>query len=578
VIWYVGALPVMSNDALAYHLPAAVQWLRTGRLGLYEAWFYNPANVYSPLAGSTFLAWSMAPMGNDLLARFVQAPALPFLFLGMLRLSKLLGVPATLAALVAAAAVLSRPFVSQVTFPKDDLFMGAFFLVAAVGLGAGGDDRLSAWRAGVGLGLFLATKYTALFSLPLFLLMIDAPARAGWRRKQWAIAAGCVLLLAGPWYVHNAMLTGNPIYPTEVRVLGVTVLPGLLTLQRGVLLRSLSGVWSVLTGTYYAPTPALFALLLAGWLAAAWSSGASALLRDPIKRLCIVGAPLGVALFVLTSPYGEIRFVYPSLLLLFACLALGLGQLRLPTLARHAVAAAVLLLAAGTAYPFSTLLVPLSAAVAAGAAGVMAVALHYRRIWLSTTAQVLGTAAGAFAVVMMLVYVYWPTYVRLCRETADPAWSVPGYAYGDLGEAWRFVRQNTPADALVAYCNTYLLYPMYGPEFSRRFIYVPTRPGLAHSWQLPHFPALLSGEEIPGAAPRVTIQGASRETWLANLKASGAQYLFIGTRDLGATDAKPFVPPELTYVQADPGHFHRIDTPLPDGRLNASAAVYQITW
>ena len=60
VVAFVGALvhqqrylPPFATDALTYHLPAAVQWLQTGRVGVFETWFFNPANTYSPLGGST---------------------------------------------------------------------------------------------------------------------------------------------------------------------------------------------------------------------------------------------------------------------------------------------------------------------------------------------------------------------------------------------------------------------------------------------------------------------------------------------------------------------------------------------
>ena len=46
-------LPVMSNDALTYHFPAAVQWLQTrGESSWFPVWFFNPSNTYSPLGGS----------------------------------------------------------------------------------------------------------------------------------------------------------------------------------------------------------------------------------------------------------------------------------------------------------------------------------------------------------------------------------------------------------------------------------------------------------------------------------------------------------------------------------------------
>src|SRR5687768_7207679 len=54
VLWNQYFIAVMSDDALTYHVPAAVRWLQTGRITLHEVWFFNPANSYSPLAGSAF--------------------------------------------------------------------------------------------------------------------------------------------------------------------------------------------------------------------------------------------------------------------------------------------------------------------------------------------------------------------------------------------------------------------------------------------------------------------------------------------------------------------------------------------
>ena len=68
--------PPIATDALVYHLPTAVQWIQTGSLGLYPTWYWNPAATYSPATSSTFMAWWMFPVRNDVLVRFVHATAL----------------------------------------------------------------------------------------------------------------------------------------------------------------------------------------------------------------------------------------------------------------------------------------------------------------------------------------------------------------------------------------------------------------------------------------------------------------------------------------------------------------------
>ena len=101
--------PPLITDALVYHLPTAVQWIQTGKLGSFPTWYWNPAATYSPATSSTFMAWLMAPAGNDVFVRFVQVPPLLFIFVLVARLCREFGCSRTLAGPVALAAAMSRP-------------------------------------------------------------------------------------------------------------------------------------------------------------------------------------------------------------------------------------------------------------------------------------------------------------------------------------------------------------------------------------------------------------------------------------------------------------------------------------
>ena len=170
------AAALVGDDALTYHLPAAAFWLQTHHIGLYNTWFFNPANTYSPLAGSTFFAWLIAPIGVDLLARFGQMPALILMFCALVEIGRALNVRVSIASLIAAGCLLSRPFISEAILVKDDHFLAAFFIAAIAGCAQNRiADRLGPWRIGIAVGLFFATKYTALLTAPLFILAIDAP-------------------------------------------------------------------------------------------------------------------------------------------------------------------------------------------------------------------------------------------------------------------------------------------------------------------------------------------------------------------------------------------------------------------
>jgi hypothetical protein len=546
-------LPPMANDALTYHLPAAVTWLQTGKIGLFETWFHNPANTYSPLAGSMFMAWLIAPVGNDALARFTQAPAMVFLMLGMIQLCRALGATVVISTVIATAAVLSRPFVSQSILAKDDLFVAAFFASAAVALAPNRlGDRLGAWRVGISLGLLLATKYTVLMSVPLLLLMSDAPLRSRWRATSYAIAFLVTLVIAAPWYVRNIVLTGNPLFPTSM-----LFFDGQFATRPSDELATAAGAWKAFVTGYYSATIWLAAPLVLLWVIAVCKS-AKQLAKSPLLRTAILGPPMGILLFVLLSPYAEIRFVYPSMLLLFACGAIVAMSLRWGFI----VALSLLLVGAGTGF------IPQNLARIMPPA--LAITFVLLMLWwlacltISSTLRRLSVAAGAVAVALACaVYVYWEAYLR--REIdgyeaiAIPAWR--GGGYGELADAWEFIRA-LPPQTTVAYTNTSFVYPLYGFDLSRRVVYVPTRAGLSSWRDLPRARCPLAGEEIEPFVHSALSEQPERGEWLRRLLESDARYLFVA---LG----NGVEPPELSFAADDPAHFAR----LPG---NDAAAVFEI--
>ena len=312
-----------------------------------EIWFYRAPNTFFPLAGSTFIAVLLALTKNDVLAKFVAAPALLFLFIALVTLIRRLGTKPGVAAMIAAACVLSRPFVTQVTLGKDDLFTAAFYIVLVVALPRPPQERFGPWRTGIALGLLLASKYTMLYAFPVLVLMLDAPSIAGKPFKRTLIIALVAFVLAGPWYLHNWAMTGNPIYPLDVAPAGKLLLPGMMQIMRSKMLATPAGIWEVFTVGYYSMPPVLIVLLAVGFLSAVIAAS-NQLLREPLFRATILGPVLAIAAFIMISPYGEIRFAYPALLLLFACI--GIAIQFLPWLVQVSIGVALALIAAATAF------------------------------------------------------------------------------------------------------------------------------------------------------------------------------------------------------------------------------------
>lgn len=560
LIFHERLLPVFDYDALTYHIPAAVQWLQRGRIGLFPVWFFNPFNTWSPLGGSTFIYWLLAPMRGDVLVRFVQAPPVLLLWAAMLQLGRLAGVR-TLPALLCAFAVVSRPACSELIAPRDDLFLSAFVLVGVVAAGRGAvQDAAGPWRLGAALGLMLATKYTALMSVPLFLLLLDAPIRAAWTRRRWLLAASVVIALAGPWYLRNLWLKGNPLFPMRLELLGHTVLPGLFAMRVSQTLRSAAGIRHVVVGGFHGFPARLLVVLLVEYAAALVL--AAHRWRDPIVRACLFGPLLCAALIFARSPYGDVRYLYPAFFI--ACAACGLPTARwahrLRPWQQAAWAAPLAAIAIWTSYGYKAQLFAVLAVAAALAAAGYGL-LRIDRRWPAWRRGPLPLGLTAVLLALALwTYVTFDAYVGTTHLNEAFVWRVmwPAEFPG-----WRFVHENVPADATIAYSQAFRIYPLMGDELKRRVAYVPVRPDVPDFLHHPGSTRPLTGDELGDGITAMTNAPADEAVWRQRLAATGAQYLFIW---LGGEEHRP---PELAWADSDPSHF----APL---FRDKNTAIYQI--
>jgi hypothetical protein len=551
--WEQRPMPVMANDAVTYHFPAAVRWLQTGRLSLFETWFFNPANTYSPLAGSTFIAWWIAPVGNDVLAHNVQLPAVPLIFFAALRLMRAIGARAGVAAIVGLALVLSQPILRQSIMEKDDLYLTAFFACVVAGCAADRmRDRLGPWRVGVALGLLLATKFTALLAVPALLLLIDAPIRVRWRPWSYAIAAGAALLLAGPWYVRNVVLTGNPIYPVEVRVAGHTVLHGLFATARSPQLSGVGSVWALLT-TRDQSLPRAPTIVLLAALTAAFAGRFRRLGSDPLIRMCLLGPLVALAVYLASSPYAEVRFLFPAFVLLFAAAAIAIESWVTKPALQWVAAAVVFVPAWATGFSLSGAHGAVVAELVTSAALITAAGLAVAWLLVHFPArrnEMVGFGSGIAVLILAgLVFVYWKAFIKGCREIAF----IPAYQtqYKSVAYDWKFI-DTLPPDEPLAYANTFLVHPMSGFDHRRPLLYVPTRRGITHIHDLPPIAGRLSGEQIAPAFAAALTTDTDPDAWLAHLFASGARYLVVYLHGAAPN------PPELSIVNAHPERFETL--------------------
>jgi hypothetical protein len=503
----------------------------------------------------------MTPFGSDVLARFVEVPALIFVGVGIFQLGRQLGSDDATAALIAAAAVIARPFINQAIMGKDDLFVVAFFISALIAITPKrAAEKFGPLRLGIALGLLLATKYTAIFSAALLLLAVDGPRKGGWRRDKWLAAAAIVGLIAGPWYLRNLWLTGNPIFPLSFSIARVHLLHGLFTTAGSEQLRDV-GAWKILTANFAMPA-SLLSLMGVAWVMIGVAR--RRLIRsDPLLRTCLLGTPLGLILFVWRSPFAEVRFIFPVFAMLFGIVAAAIALLPAGW-SRRIVGAAWIAVAVFTAFASNSFASTNEFFIDAIAIAAFVVVIAWLiRKWPPRARFAVRTILVLFGA--GFTYVYWPAYLQNYERDLYSDASAWDTVYPPEQGLWRFVDQHIPPDATVAYTNLYLIYPMQGFSLSRRLVYAPSRPGVYAIADLPWLGDHLPGEAIVPAAARATVANADEAVWLKNLRKTSAEYLVVGRGGVLGT------PPEAAFAAGDLKKFHK----LFEG---SAGSVYAISW
>ncbi len=122
--------------------------------------------------------------------------------------------------------------------------------------------------------------------------------------------------------------------------------------------------------------------------------------------------------------------------------------------------------------------------------------------------------------------------------------------YAKEADAWNYIHRHTPSDAIIAYANTSLVYPLSSEQ--RRAIYIPTRRGVQSLRDLPHFPTPVSGEQIIPTVTALLDSDTDPDEWLRQLLASGAGYLVIAKDDAGPH------PPEISLARAKAEPFQQV--------------------
>ena len=217
-------LPPVEFDVCEYHAQVPKEWYQAGWITYLPHNVYGnmplgaeiPSLAFSVLSGDP---WRGEQMGKTAISIFTLLTAAA-IFAAVRRPFGLR------AAAVAAVVYLSIPWIVQnSTFGQIDASLAGYTFLTAWMLFYGRSDPTFLILAGFFAGSAAACKYTAV-PMVVFPTLIAAAififrnTQATMRRRWTAatIVAAVILVGGGGWYVKNAVLTGNPVYPLASNV------------------------------------------------------------------------------------------------------------------------------------------------------------------------------------------------------------------------------------------------------------------------------------------------------------------------------------------------------------------------
>jgi hypothetical protein len=221
-------LPLVDYDGWSYHMVFLDVWLQHDAITLVP---HRPWTAGYPAVAELMATWLAAFPGTDALVGYGSVAPIPLAIVGTIGLARFVGADRRWAVLAGLLLGMTPAMVAAAgSSYVDAASLAAVLATWWLGLRVlrGERDRSVALPLGVAGGLSLGIKGTnLLLCAPVLaaagvVLLVDA-ARRRRRREGWGSVLGSLVLLVVPvavlgmsWYLKNAVVYGNPLYPFAI--------------------------------------------------------------------------------------------------------------------------------------------------------------------------------------------------------------------------------------------------------------------------------------------------------------------------------------------------------------------------
>lgn len=225
----------LDYDSLAFHLPMMLEWVKTGNIwDVFYSAFAAPLGFY-PSNGELFALWFFLPFRDDVAVNLMNFPLFFLVGVSVYSLARRIGISSMFSFLVTGMLIwLPINFRQTGSTMVDMLFTFGFVVALYFLIELWQERKLSDFLlCGAGLGIFFGTKYLGLpYSVLPAVLVIGYVLWHSYKKSFKRPITALSLFFAGMisgggiWYIRNWVVSGNPLFPVDVNLLGYKVFSG----------------------------------------------------------------------------------------------------------------------------------------------------------------------------------------------------------------------------------------------------------------------------------------------------------------------------------------------------------------